>query len=98
MRVGLLLRYANGGFFSGDRLWLVFCWWLCSFKDLARLRRPAVGMGKRIATLQLFCEPGSERLLMVTDKVICQITDGEVFKEQALGQRAEVRFQLSDYL
>src|SRR5213083_3038729 len=98
MSVGFLFQYANGGCCAGDGICSIFSWWFGRFRDYNRFQRPAVSMGKKIAALQLFCEPGCERLLMVTDKIVCQIIDGEVFKEQAFGQRAEVRFQPSDYL
>src|SRR2546430_17658856 len=98
MCMGFLFRYANRGRFLGDRSCSIFSWRLSSFRDFNRLQRTDVGMGQRIAVLQLFCKLGSQRLLMVADKIACQITDSEMFEEQALGQRAEIRFQPSDDL
>src|SRR5260370_23452341 len=97
MLVSFLFQYANGCCFLSGFIDSICRWRLRFVRDFDQLRFPTVGIGKTICLMQFFPKLGGERLLMIADKVICQITDGEVFEEQAFWQGTEVRFQPSDY-
>jgi hypothetical protein len=55
-------------------------------------------MRETIAPMQSLRKLGSERLLMLADKIISQVIDGKILEKQALGQGSEIRFQSFDDL
>ena len=93
MRPGFPFQYANGSqCLDGDIAPIHYRLYFFNCPD--RFQLPSTSGGRR--HFQFRGEPGRKLLRMFGDEVFCQIGDVEVFEEQALGQRAEVRFQTFD--